>query len=73
MPEKYNTAVLASYGPEAIKFEKLSQDQGIYWFIIGTKYMKALFVSFSTSTARNATGDAFYKIVTMKGQFVFIA
>lgn len=66
MPEKYNTAVLASYGPEAIKFEKLSQDQG-------TKYMKALFVSFSTSTARNATGDAFYKIVTMKGQFVFIA
>lgn len=66
MPEKYNTAVLASYGPEPINFEKLTQEQG-------TKYMKALFVSFSTSTARNATGDAFYKIVTMKGQFVFIA
>lgn len=34
--------------------------------------MKALFVSFSNSTARSTTGDGFFKIVTMKGQFVFI-
>lgn len=35
--------------------------------------MKALFVSFSSTVPRNPTGDGFYKIATMKGQFVFVA
>lgn len=35
--------------------------------------MKALFFSQASKLARNPTGDGFYKISTMKGQFVFIA
>lgn len=34
--------------------------------------MKSLFVSFGANTKKNPTGEGFYKILTMKGQFVFI-
>ncbi len=34
--------------------------------------MKGLLFSQGQPTKRTATGDAFYKICTMKGQFVFI-
>lgn len=34
--------------------------------------MKALMFSFASNIPRNETGDGFYKIATMKGQFVLI-
>ena len=34
--------------------------------------MKALFYSFASKIQKNPTGDGFYKISTMKGQFVLI-
>lgn len=61
----YNSGVLAVYAPESINIERLPVDKG-------TKYMKALFYSQALPLAKNPTGEGFYKISTMKGQFVLI-
>jgi hypothetical protein len=50
----------------------LPVDKGSNIINIGTKYMKALFYSQALSLQKNPTGEGFYKISTMKGQFVLI-
>lgn len=43
-----------------------------YRLTIGCKYMKQLFISFGSASNGSQVGSIFYKIVVMKGQFLFI-